>query len=268
MKTTIIVADANERTRKTLVAAINDTADMSVIAQTGDGEALLRLCRETKCDLIAMELILSSMDGLNVLGALNRMAHRPKVLVLTRFVCGNMIEMSDSLGADYFMIKPYHVDAVVEQIRRMTQPIARAPIALHPIEQTTVAGVLREIGVPAHIKGYRYLQKAILMAMVDGDVIHSMTKRLYPDIAKCYKTKAACVERAMRHAIETTWNRGNSDTLNKYFSATISGDRGKPTNGEFIAMIADRLRMEWRVFRRCSTARERGKAPTAADRKN
>lgn len=246
-KTTIIVADANEHTRKALVDAINGAADMAVIAQTGDGEELLQLCRETKCDLIAMELVLSSMDGLDVLGALARMGQRPKVLVLTRFVCGNMIEMSDSLGADYFMLKPYHVDSVVERIRRMTQPLARAPIPLHPIAQTTVANVLHEIGVPAHIKGYRYLQKAILMAMADGEVIHSMTKCLYPDIAKCYETKAACVERSMRHAIETTWNRGRPETLYKYFGNTISGERGKPTNGEFIAMIADRLRQEGRT---------------------
>lgn len=240
MKRTIIVADANECVRKNLVDAINGEPDLTVVGETGDGETLLSICRRTSCDLIAMELILSSMDGLDVLRELERMPHRPKVLVLTKFVCGNMIEKSNCSGADYFMLKPYHVDSVIERIRQMTHTQSSA----YAIGQMTVANALREIGVPAHIKGYQYLQRAILMAMKDGEMIHSMTKSLYPDIAKYYTTTASCVERAMRHAIEITWSRGDPSILYQYFGNTISGGRGKPTNGEFIAMIADQLRME------------------------
>ena len=176
------------------------------------------------------------------------MLFRSKVLILSGFAGGSVAELTAAKGADYFMMKPCRTAAVVERVRQMLQPAA-------PVEEPDrqgaglegkITAIIHEIGVPAHIKGYQYLREAIMIAVEDMDVINAVTKILYPEVAKRFGTTASRVERAIRHAIEVAWDRGDLETLQRYFGYTVSNAKGKPTNSEFIAMIADRLQLQQR----------------------
>lgn len=242
----VIVADPSADTRSLLVEAIHRESYLTVVGETGDGEELLQLCHQTQCDIVVMELVLSSIDGLEVLEKLKAMPHKPKILVLSGFAGGSLGKLGIDRIADYFMLKPYKVDSVVERIRQMAQFIAleaESPRLAWNLE-ATVTSVILEIGVPAHIKGYQYLREAIMLATEDRELISGVTKVLYPDIAKHHGTTASRVERAIRHAIEVAWDRGDADTLQHYFGCTINSAKGKPTNSEFIALIADKLQLQ------------------------
>ena len=174
------------------------------------------------------------------------------MLVLSSFARGNMAELAASCGADYYMMKPCKLSTVIERIRQMAagsfQGDGEGESARNGSREvsleSTVTAIIHEIGVPAHIKGYQYLREAILIAVADMEVINAVTKILYPEVAKRFGTTASRVERAIRHAIEVAWDRGDLETLQKYFGYTVSNAKGKPTNSEFIAMIADRLQLQ------------------------
>lgn len=246
----IIVADANAQARHLLVTAINNTANLTVVGDTGDDEELLSLCRQTHCDIVVMELILSSIDGLEVLKKLSILDHKPKILVLSDFAGGNVTRLDIARTASYFMLKPYKIDTVLERIMQMAQFIGPSSISAQPTEhlESTVTAIIHEIGVPAHIKGYQYLRDAIMRAAKDRAVMDGVTKVLYPDIARQYRTTASRVERAIRHAIEVAWDRGDLDTLQHYFGYTVNAAKGKPTNSEFIALIADKLQLQMKTL--------------------
>lgn len=245
-KRKVIVADANEQTRHSLITAINNSPNLTVVGDTGDGQELLSLCRQTNCQIVAMELVLASMDGLEVLQKLSALDCKPKILVLSGFAGGNVTRLEIARIASYFMRKPYRIETVVERIEQMAQFIGARPVSAPPAShlETSVTAIIHEIGVPAHIKGYQYLRDAIVHAVKDMAVLDGVTKVLYPDIARRYRTTAPRVERAIRHAIEVAWNRGDLDTLQHYFGYTISAAKGKPTNSEFIALIADKLQLQ------------------------
>ena len=245
-KTRILVADASEEFRRLIVETLTADATMELAAETGDGEDAVRLVRELRPDVVVLDLVLSSMDGLEVLGELAALPERPRLLVLSSFARGNVAELAASRGADYYMMKPCRVPTVVERVRQLAaqgQPAGDSPEDGSEEEslESQVTSIIHEIGVPAHIKGYQYLREAILIAVADMDVINAVTKVLYPEVAKRYGTTASRVERAIRHAIEVAWDRGDLETLQKYFGYTVSNAKGKPTNSEFIAMIADKL---------------------------
>ena len=244
----IMVADASEEFRRLLVETLNGENDMTVVGDTGDGATAVELCRQKGCDLLVMDLVLSTMDGVEVLTQLGELPQKPKVLILSGFAGGSVAELTAAKGADYFMMKPCRTAAVVERVRQMLQPAA-------PVEEPDrqgaglegkITAIIHEIGVPAHIKGYQYLREAIMIAVEDMDVINAVTKVLYPEVAKRFGTTASRVERAIRHAIEVAWDRGDLETLQRYFGYTVSNAKGKPTNSEFIAMIADRLQLQQR----------------------
>jgi len=199
---------------------------------------------------VVMDFVLARMDGLEVLSELAALPGRPRVLVLSSFARGNMAELAAAHGADYYMMKPCKLSAVMERIRQLAgqpQSGGEEPGRLSGESQnleSTVTSIIHEIGVPAHIKGYQYLREAIIIAVGDMDVINAVTKILYPEVAKRFGTTASRVERAIRHAIEVAWDRGDLETLQKYFGYTVSNAKGKPTNSEFIAMIADKLQLE------------------------
>ena len=200
---------------------------MEVLAATGDGEEALRLVRELSPDVLLMDMVLARMDGLEVLSALEQ-ASRPKVLVLSGFVRGNMAELAAAKGASYFMMKPCKLSAVIERVRQLGGAVSqeednRSPAGTHQSLESSVTSIIHEIGVPAHIKGYQYLREAIVMTVENMEVINAVTKVLYPEVA---------------------WDRGDLETLQKYFGYTVSNAKGKPTNSEFIAMIADRLQLQ------------------------
>lgn len=241
------MADASEEFRRLLVETLRGEGDLSVVGETGDGEAAVELCRQRQCDVLVMDMILASLDGVEVLSKVSAMTPKPKVLVISSFASGSVADLAAAKGADYFMMKPCRTSAVVERVRQMVT-------GARPAEEdtrgqgleSTVTAIIHEIGVPAHIKGYQYLREAIMITVEDMDVINAVTKVLYPEVAKRFGTTASRVERAIRHAIEVAWDRGDLETLQKYFGYTVSNAKGKPTNSEFIAMIADRIRLNRR----------------------
>ncbi len=222
----VLLADASEEFRHLFAGALAEEDDIVLIGETGDGQEAVRLAREQQ--------------------------PRPRVLVLSSFARGNMAELAASCGADYYMMKPCKLSTVIERIRQMAagsfQGDGEGESARNGSREvsleSTVTAIIHEIGVPAHIKGYQYLREAILIAVADMEVINAVTKILYPEVAKRFGTTASRVERAIRHAIEVAWDRGDLETLQKYFGYTVSNAKGKPTNSEFIAMIADRLQLQ------------------------
>ena len=244
----IVLADASEEFRRVLALTLVDEPGMQLVGDTGDGEEAVRLVGELQPDVLVMDVVLARMDGLEVLRAVKDMVQRPRVLVLSGFVRGNTAELAAENGADYYMMKPCKTSTVMERIRQMASQIQPEDEAQRGAREQslerTVTAIIHEIGVPAHIKGYQYLREAIVIAVDDMEVINAVTKILYPEVAKRFGTTASRVERAIRHAIEVAWDRGDLETLQKYFGYTVSNSKGKPTNSEFIAMIADRLQLQ------------------------
>ena len=242
------MADASEEFRRLLVETLRGEGDLSVVGETGDGEAAVELCRQRQCDVLVMDMILASLDGVEVLSKVSAMTPKPKVLVISSFASGSVADLAAAKGADYFMMKPCRTSAVVERVRQMVT-------GARPAEEdtrgqgleSTVTAIIHEIGVPAHIKGYQYLREAIMITVEDMDVINAVTKVLYPEVAKRYHTTPSRVERAIRHAIEVAWDRGDLETLQRFFGYTVSNAKGKPTNSEFIAMISDRIRLKMKI---------------------
>ena len=240
----VVIADADEETRAGLQEALTAEGDIQVVGTTGEGSRVIPLLRETGAEVLVMDLVLYGMDGLDLLQTINTQeARKPGILVYSSFVAGGVAAKSAELGADYFLAKPNQSQAVIERIRLLRNSSTVTPKAYQNLE-TLITSIIHEIGVPAHIKGYQYLREAILIAVDDMDVINAVTKVLYPEVAKRYGTTASRVERAIRHAIEVAWDRGDLETLQKYFGYTVSNAKGKPTNSEFIAMIADRLQLQ------------------------
>ncbi len=241
----IVLADASEEFRQLLADMIQEEEDLTVCAQTGSGEELLDLIGRHRPDVVIMDLMLAGMDGLEVLEELGN--DRTRVLVLSAFSSPALAEQISRRGGDYCMLKPCRAQSVIERARLLTQAVEpeepQPEDAARDLERQVTA-IIHEIGVPAHIKGYQYLREAIGLAVADMEIINAVTKVLYPAVAKKFGTTASRVERAIRHAIEVAWDRGDLETLQKYFGYTVSNAKGKPTNSEFIAMIADRISLD------------------------
>ncbi len=239
----IVAADASPEFRQMLADMLEGEEDLTLVGQTGDGEELLELVGRTDPDVVVMDLMLTGMDGLEVLERMGE--RRAKVLVLSAFSSSALAAEVSAKGADYCMLKPCRMTALVERVRRLCTEgdTVREEDAARSLERRVTA-IIHEIGVPAHIKGYQYLREAIILVVGDMDIINAVTKVLYPAVAKRFGTTASRVERAIRHAIEVAWDRGDLETLQKYFGYTVNSTKGKPTNSEFIAMIADRISLE------------------------
>jgi two-component system response regulator (stage 0 sporulation protein A) len=253
-KLRIVIADANEDFRKILSEIISDEEDMTVVASAGDGREALTAVREQKPDVLLMDLVLPKLDGLGVLQHLPETECRPAVVVTSAFVTDNVMAKCSELGATLFVSKPCDTGAILSRLRLasdMRTPVRRELAGLdarpEPSLEAVVTEVIHEIGVPAHIKGYQYLREAIILAVNDMEVINAVTKVLYPAVARKFGTTPSRVERAIRHAIEVAWDRGDLETLQKFFGYTVSNIKGKPTNSEFIAMIADSLNLQRRT---------------------
>ena len=247
---TVLLADAGEEFRTLLWEEMEKTGEFSVeIAR--DGNEILKRVKERMPDLLVMDVMLPGMDGISVLRQLQKQGDAPMTILVSGFVSDRMLAEASELGAAYFLPKPFETAALLDKMRGL---FLKAPQESLPSLKTMVTSVIHEIGVPAHIKGYQYLREAIMITVRDMDVINAVTKVLYPEVAKRFATTPSRVERAIRHAIEVAWDRGDLETLQKYFGYTVSVSKGKPTNSEFIAMIADRLTLEqkngkaWQVY--------------------
>ncbi len=248
-RTTVLIADNSEEFCNQLSAMLQQTGSFQVVGTVNDGEACLRSINELQPDVLVLDLMLPKRDGISVLRALTAGEKRPITLATSGFVTEYVANTAANLGVRYLMLKPFDATVLVERLeeiqgsaddRRTVRRLDKTGI------ETMVTSIIHEIGVPAHIKGYQYLREAIIIAVNDMDVINAITKVLYPQVAKTFQTTPSRVERAIRHAIEVAWDRGDLDTLQKFFGYTVSNTKGKPTNSEFIALIADRLQLQMR----------------------
>jgi len=244
-KAKVLIADPNEDFRKLICEALSADSDLEVVSSTGDGNEVKRVVTEQGADVIVSDIILQNTDGLSLLKWVSGVdaRKRPAVIILSAFMSEHTLSEASNLGAALYLQKPCSVNSVVAQIRSAAFPsgIRSAQAGPGVSLEAQVTDIIHEVGVPAHIKGYQYLREAIILAVRDMDMISSVTKILYPEVAKRFNSTASRVERAIRHAIEVAWDRGDLETLQKYFGYTVSNLKGKPTNSEFIAMLADRI---------------------------
>ena len=249
--TTVFIADSAEDFCTGLTTALQRADGFLVVGTANDGEQAIRMIEEKKPEILVLDLMLAKKDGIGVLKSIAGMERRPMTLATSVFVTDYVSTAAANLGVRYLMLKPCDMTALVERLEEIRGGESlRFPEKRRPDKnsiESMVTNIIHEIGVPAHIKGYQYLRTAILMTVSDSDIINSVTKVLYPSVAKKYSTTTSRVERAIRHAIEVAWDRGDIDTLNSYFGYTIQNNRGKPTNSEFIAMIADNLRLKYKI---------------------
>ena len=265
-KITVLIADDNSDFTTTLVNFLEKENDMEVIGVAHNGKEACEMVFNTNPDVLLLDVIMPHLDGLGVLEKINEsdMKKRPMCIMLSAVGQSKITQKAISLGAEYYVVKPFDIELLIKRIRdikyfepKQNQGATinreiKAPYIDIPKEnkksednlEALVTNVIHELGVPAHIKGYQYLREAIMMVINDIDIINQITKQLYPEIAEKYKTTPSRVERAIRHAIEVAWARGQADAVENIFGYTISAAKGKPTNSEFIAMIADKLRLE------------------------
>ena len=243
-KITVVLADANEEFREMLRESIGETGEFTVTASVGDGLSALRAVEEKRPQLLLTDVLLPELDGFGLLERIEKLETRPKTILLSALYGDGIVMQAMEKEVSFFMPKPCETESLLERMRQA------AGIGAEPVEdeyqalQRRVTAVIHEVGVPAHIKGYQYVREAIVIAVQDMEVINAVTKVLYPEVARRYNTTPSRVERAVRHAIEVAWDRGDLETLQRYFGYTVSNTKGKPTNSEFIAMIADKIRLE------------------------
>lgn len=263
----VAIADDNREFTTMLKEFIAGQEDMDVVGIAYNGQEVISLVEETNPDVLVLDIIMPVMDGIGVLEKLQTSQTRlPKIIMLTAFGQESVTRRAASLGVSYFILKPFDLAVLGERIRQVASVgsvAAAAPAAARTSSSPHVSGaphdlskhdidaaitrIIHEIGVPAHIKGYHYLREAIGIVYNDVEILGSITKILYPRIAERYKTTPSRVERAIRHSIEVAWGRGNMDAIRTVFGYTVSASKTKPTNSEFIAMIADKLRIEHKV---------------------
>jgi sporulation transcription factor Spo0A len=272
----VLLADDNREFVEIVKEFIERQEDMNLVGVAYNGNDALDLIFRDEPHVVLLDIIMPHLDGLGVLEKLQSTALRPKIIVLTAFGQESMTQRAVSLGANYYILKPFELETLGKRIRQLQDDFsdtlspasmtAAASMNLNPtsssssaltnsqistgiVQPTTknleveVTRMIHQMGVPAHVKGYQYLRDAIVSVVLNISLLGAVTKELYPMIASKYQTTPSRVERAIRHAIELAWDRGNIDFMNRFFGYTINVDRGKPTNSEFIAMVADKLRM-------------------------
>ena len=247
-KIRVMLADDNLSLLKLLTDYLSHKPDIEVVAAVSDGVEIPNCVRQHGPDILVMDIIMPRRDGFMTLEALNDMepALRPRVIVLTGLSRDDFIMRAIRLGASYYMVKPFDMNLLYERIVEIArdQPQSITTAVNEGPEETLdeqITNLFLTLGIPAHIKGYQYLREAVRMVSENHDVINRITKELYPGIAHKFDTSASKVERAMRHAIEVAWNRGRLEAVNQMYGYRVFAREDKPTNGEFIAMISDKL---------------------------
>ena len=258
-KLNVAIADDNDIMLQVLDNIVQSDEELNVIGTAKDGEAAYELIKEKQPDVVLLDVVMPKVDGLEVLNKVKEdstIRKAPSFIMVSAVGGEKVTEDAFALGADYYIMKPFDGRSVINHIKRTGkshrekgragQTIARK-ISFELALEADVTNMLHEIGVPAHIKGYQYLRDAIILSVQDMDMLNSITKVLYPTIAKKYDTTTSRVERAIRHAIEVAWSRGKMDTIDALFGYTINHGKGKPTNSEFIALITDKIRLDYKL---------------------
>lgn len=253
-KTTVVIIDDNPHIREIISSLISMEDDMQVAGATGDGRRGLELIQAVKPDVVLLDMIMPYMDGLGVLEYLNRnnQEHQPSVICLSAVGQEELIRKAIDLGAKYYMVKPFDFEMILNRIRELSgastltgqKSVASSAKNTERNLEERITNIFLTIGIPAHIKGYHFLREAIKMVVQDNDIINRITKELYPSIAKKFNTTPSKVERSIRHSIDVAWSRGKVENINQLFGYVVYDKNDKPTNGEFIALVADKLSME------------------------
>ncbi|MDO5415964.1 MAG: sporulation transcription factor Spo0A [Lachnospiraceae bacterium] len=260
----IAIADDNPQTLGRLQDIIEAEEGLSVVGKADNGEDAYNMIVRTSPDIVLLDVIMPRLDGISVMEKVrknNTLKKMPAFIMVTAAGSENMTADAFRMGANYYVMKPFSREIIVDKIRRVShvrdkgqerteertvKPYVNKEEYMEQNLENDVTHMLHEIGIPAHIKGYQYLRDAIIVSVEDNEMLSSVTKILYPSIAKKHRTTASRVERAIRHAIEVAWSRGRLETINEIFGYTVSTGKGKPTNSEFIALIADKIRLDYK----------------------
>ena len=266
----VVIADSNLQERESKQLSM-EARGMKVIPSTGDGNKVLKVINDGKADIVVMDMVLSGVDGIGILEeSRNICEKKPIIIIQTALRMENLVEQAIKFGADYYMMKPVSNQMLINRVMQLVskrytresegslgnifrknareyEPARAINNVCSGNLELDVTNLLLEIGIPAHIKGYQYIREGIMLSFYDKNMLHYITKCLYPTIAKKYKTTSSSVERTIRHAIEVAFRRGNRQVLEEIFSNTICSKKTKPTNSEFIALLTDKLRLEYRT---------------------
>ena len=262
-KVNVAIVDDNSKVLKAMETALENDDEINVVGCVKNGEEAYEIIKNENIDVVLLDLIMPKLDGISLMEKIendNTMEKQPFFIITTAISNDFVVQDAFSNGAGYYMLKPFEMDMLADRIKSAKRNIGRKIYEnkkiIAPYEnkkeymerniEGDVTNIIHEIGVPAHIKGYQYLRDAIIMSVDDNEMLNSITKLLYPAIAKKYQTTSSRVERAIRHAIEVAWNRGKMDTIDELFGYTINTEKGKPTNSEFIALISDKIRLEYK----------------------
>ncbi|MDW7673051.1 MAG: sporulation transcription factor Spo0A [Bacillota bacterium] len=257
-KVRVLIADDNLEFCSILQDFLNGEPDLEVVAMAHNGVEALKEIESFSPDVVVLDIIMPYLDGIGVLEKLNEGDHIPQIVILTTLGQESMTKRAIELGAAYYILKPFDLEVLSTRIKQLASKtpiqsssgnrIISSNSAIKPKNLSVeVTNLIHQMGVPAHVKGYQYLRDAILLVIDDVSLLGAVTKELYPLIAEKYNTTPSRVERAIRHAIELSWDRGNVEMMNKFFGYTINIERGKPTNSEFVAMVADKLRIGTKI---------------------
>jgi two-component system response regulator (stage 0 sporulation protein A) len=261
-KINVAVVDDNEKIIDAICNTLTKDDDIKIIGKARNGEEAYDLIHKTSPDVVILDLIMPKMDGLSLMDKIHNdgsLIKLPFFIITSAISNETVIQDAFGYGAGYYMLKPFELNMITDRVKSAKNYNKRLPenkkfIAANEDKQqfmdrnieSDVTAIIHDVGVPAHIKGYQYLREAIIMSVNDTEMLNSITKILYPTIAKKFQTTSSRVERAIRHAIEVAWNRGRMDTIDELFGYTINAEKGKPTNSEFIALIADKIRLEYK----------------------
>lgn len=261
-KISVIIVDDNEKVIENIDSALSKDTAIQIIGKAKNGQEAYELIRKSTPDVVILDLIMPKMDGLSLMNKVNEdgaMIKMPFFIITSAISNENVIQDAFGYGAGYYLLKPFETNMIADRVKGVKSYNMRIPETKkiigagedrkHFMErniENDVTSIIHDVGVPAHIKGYQYLREAIIMSVNDNEMLNSITKILYPSIAKKFQTTSSRVERAIRHAIEVAWNRGRMDTIDELFGYTINAEKGKPTNSEFIALIADKIRLEYK----------------------
>jgi two-component system, response regulator, stage 0 sporulation protein A len=250
----VLIADDNNEFRDILAEYLNNQIDIEVVGAASDGREAIDMIKKKIPDIAVLDVIMPHLDGLGVLESINstQMAKKPQIIMLSAIGQEKVTKKAIALGAEYFIVKPFDLEVLVSRIRQLMGSNSGSVIRSNNVNipknayasrslEEEVTSIMNEIGIPPHIKGYRFIRDAVMMVVNDNNIINSITKILYPSVARDHKTTPSRVERAIRHAIEVAWSRGKVDKINSIFGYTVNLEKGKPTNSEFVAMVADML---------------------------
>ncbi len=248
-KTRVLIIDDNRSLVDMIKEYFSEHADIKITLEAYDGVEGLRIIEKKKdeYDIILLDLIMPNKDGVSVLEDMKKKGIDKKVIVLTSYNTQDMIRKVSEMGVNYFMLKPFELTDLENRIMEISGDVkygGKSIDLFHNSLQKSITTILHELGVPSHIKGYQYIREGITLVYENPELVGGITKELYPEIARKYETTVSRVERAIRHAIEVSWNRGNWELMEEIFGHSVDIDKAKPTNSEFIVTVADKLRLE------------------------